>query len=1360
MLSSIQIEGNLIASDLAVSGETVEIRGQSALDFGLKKADKLEDEIAYIWGEAKDQWSIFQRRLGRLAEHDPATSLTREYWAVPLLRLLGYDPTYQAKADVVDGQTYAISHRAGPVKTPPTPDAQLPTPDSPPIHIIGCRVKLEQKPPSGSPRISAHALVQEYLNRTEHLWAIATNGLRWRLLRDSSLMTRLTYVEFDLEQMLNGEDFAAFGVFYRLFHRTRLPQGLEDGDACLLEFYHQEAIQQGGRVRDELYKGVEMALERLGTGFLQHPRSEALRALIKSGELSDRAFFGQLLQLVYRLLFLMVAESRQLLFAMADAEKSRLYREYYSIERLRLLAERPSFTREGFEDLWQGLIVTFRLFAGDEGNWRGELLGLSPLNGQLFGLETLQVLEAAAIDNHDLLMAIRSLSLFEQNRRTQRVNYGALNAEELGSIYEKVLDTAPRLENQDGIWAFRLVAGSDRKTTGSYYTPPELVAQLIKSALEPVIADRLNPSPSGRGAGGEGTPEQAILSLKICDPACGSGHFLLAAARRLGKELARIRTGEMQPGPEPLRLATRDVIQHCIYGVDLNPLAVDLCKLALWIEGLCVGMPLSFLDHRIRCGNSLVGVMDLEVLKEGIPDDAYKPVTGDDQAIASNLKNSNKQQLKAIASGQLSLFNIEFELRQSAYAADAVAVDVVGDNTIAGYAEKVQRYAALRQNSQWWQDFSACNLWTAAFFMGLTSQNLALIPTTEALDRLLQEAKRLESRDMEQGSLFPLGETSRSTPFSVVQIVEAAHQLAAKHRFFHWPLEFPDVFKAGGFDCVLGNPPWERIKLQEKEFFGTRDPEIANAKNSAARKKLIKQLSEKNPELLQAFEDEKHFADAQSKFIRVSGRFLLTASGDINTYAVFAELDRNLVAARGFAGVIVPTGIATDATTAPFFASLIDQKSLKQLISFENEAFIFQNVHNAFKFCILTIAGSKKLVESTTFIYFCRYFVDVSNSQKRFHLTSAEIKKINPNTLTCPVFRTRQDAELTKKIYQHVPVLENEATGENSWGISFMTMFHMSNDSHLFFDQPEADRLPLYEAKMFWHFNHRYSTYENAKQADINSGRLPHSSDECLQNPDYTVTPRYWVEQSEVENRLRDRWNKNWLIAYRAISNATNQRTSIITILPKIAVGHKSPIIFIDDPKTILTACLIASLNSLTFDFVTRQKMGGTDLSYFIVKQLPVIPPDRYTQADIDYIAPRVLELVYTAHDIKPFADDLWQDATPEQRQHFAQQRHPTRSPEHQTIDTQNPENPLPPFRWDDNRRAKLRAELDAKYAQLYGLSRDELRYILDPADIHGPDFPSETFRVLKNNETKKYGEYRTQRLVLAAWDMLDTSGD
>ncbi|WP_016948779.1 N-6 DNA methylase [Anabaena sp. PCC 7108] len=1342
----VQFEGNLLAADITTELLTGNIKGQTPADFGLPKSDKLEDEIAIAWGDAKAYWASFQRQLNRLDAEDTATSITREM-AVLLLKSLGYTPVYTAKAEVVEGQTYAISHRAVSQPDSSITNYELPITNYPPIHIIGCRLDIDKRPPSGTPRLSAHGLVQEYLNKTEHLWAIATNGFRWRLLRDSSLMTRLTYIEFDLEQILNGENFAEFGLFYRLFHRSRLPETADDADKCLLEYYHQESLQQGGRVRERLRDGVENALIQLGNGFIQHHSSDP-RLLSDPGllgEVRDLRYYRQLLRLIYRLLFLMVAESRNLLLIGEDTEKARIYLEYYSIERLRELAERPRYRREGFQDIWQGLRVTFKLF--DE-NWRGRILGLSPLNGDLFGSQTLTDLDDCGIDNYDLLTAIRCLSLYEDKGQIRRVNYAALDVEELGSVYESLLDFHPQIKQNQGIYEFKLVFGSDRKTTGSYYTPPQLVQQLIKTALEPVIEEKLKnltpqppslqgnreyeiqgngenflpPSPTRRGAGGEviSAQEQALLSLKVIDPACGSGHFLLAAARRIGKELAKVRTGESQPAPEPLRQAVRDVIQNCIYGVDLNPLAVDLCKVALWIEGFATGKPLNFLDHRIKCGNSLVGVLDLDCLDAGIPDDAFKAVTGDDKKLATDFKKRNKKERET--QGQLSIFETAAD---DSYIFAKLWQELAdfSENTPQEVKEKERKYQDNLLDNHWWLKYVACNLWTSAFFRPLTEHNLQLLPTTETLNRLKRETvqKVLNSDSNYVSEALPKG-ALRVTNYELQGLIEAANDLAKEKYFFHWPLEFPEVFEDRGFSCVLGNPPWERIKLQEKEFFASRNLDIANAQNKAAREKLIKELPKQNPALAQAFEDAKHDAEAQSKFIREGGRFPLTAVGDINTYTVFAETTRNLINNNGRVGVIVPTGIATDDTCKKFFGDLIQKQNLASLYDFENRGHLFTALHTKTRFCILHI--SKQVNNIIYFSFMSKQVKELTDTEKIIVLSSKDINLINPNTGTCPIFRSNADAELTKKIYQRVPVLENEKTGINPWGISFMAMFHMANDSGLFKNQSGKDLVPLYEAKMFYVYNHRHSFYteEMRKSQQTDFREIELSTIDNLQDPTFVVQPRYWVNHFEVENKL-DNWQKKWLLCFRRISNTTNERTAIFSLAPKIAFGDSVFIMLPTINNSHLISCLYGCLNSLVFDFVTRQKMGGNNLSFFIVKQLPVIPPEKYNEKDIEYITPRVLELVYTSWDMQPFAQDMGYNGEP--------------------------------FIWNPNKRALIRAELDAYYAKLYQLTRDELRYILDPAEVYGADFPSETFRVLKNNEIKQFGEYRTQRLVLEAWDRM-----
>ena len=490
-------------------------------------------------------------------------------------------------------------------------------------------------PPSGRPRLAPHSLVQEYLNRTEHVWGIVTNGLTLRLLRDSSLVRRQAYVEFDLQAILEEQRFHDFAALYRLLHRTRLPRGMADANECLLERYYAQTIEQGGRVREHLRDGVEECLKLLGNGFLAHKDNEELRQKLQSKQLSPAQFYRQLFRLVYRFLFLLVSEDRGLI------SPNPVYRDHYGIARLRrMLDVQAAWTDH--PDLWLSLRTLFHLFQDDK---LSAVLTLAPLNGELFATQTL---DGCTLSNRDLLAAFWYLAYYQERAGapSRRVNYAALDVEELGSVYESLLEFHPDVTFHDSRFTFDLIFGSERKTTGSFYTPPELVNELVESALMPVVRQRLAAAAAADKRDGTGTKHQqaALLSLKIIDVACGSGHMLLAAARRVGKELARLRTGEDEPAPERVREAIRDVISHCIYGVDRNPLAVDLCRVALWLESHTAGKPLTFLDHRIRCGDSLVGVFDVGVLAQGIPDKAFDPCEGDEKATARNAARQNREE--------------------------------------------------------------------------------------------------------------------------------------------------------------------------------------------------------------------------------------------------------------------------------------------------------------------------------------------------------------------------------------------------------------------------------------------------------------------------------------------------------------------------------------------------------------------------------------------------------------------------------------------------------------------------------------------------------------------------------------------
>lgn len=834
--ASVVVEGGLFPADLLDSIAAGAAEGQRAADFGAASG-RLTDTIQSAFADARSHWDSWQRR--RLASALPDARLTRQDWGLKLAELLGYGELHRHReAPEVDGRSYAIYAAAGAA------------PDAPPVHIVGSNQSLERR----AGRRSPHALVQEYLNNGEALWGIVSNGLRLRLLRDSARFTRPTYLEFNLEGIIEGNQYAEFALLYRLLHRSRLPANGAPAHECLLERYYQQGLDQHGRVRERLRDGVESALIALGNGFLRHPDSGGLRRRLlpsdadadadagnagaSSGNganrhggmaaLSATDYYRQLLRLVYRLLFLMTAEERGMLApagggdntnanandtaAGASGESGELYaiyHNYYSVTRLRGRAERPfgdnigSSDRRRAADLWPGLQQTFRLFRADA---PAALLGLKALDGELFGADGCPDLENAAIANYDLLRAMLNLSTFRDDGNVRRrVNYAGIDVEEFGSVYESLLDFHPQISRARGL-EFGLAAGSERKQTGSYYTPPELVRQLVDSALEPVLAERLAAASAassaaggagrgrrrGNGSGtGAGTDAQvaALLALKVCDPAAGSGHFLLAAARRIARRVAQLRSGEDEPAPLTYRTALRDTIRNCIYAVDRNPLAVDLCKVALWIEGHEPGLPLSFLDHRIKCGDSLVGLASWDALDGGIPNAAYKPIAGDDKAAAAEYGKRNRAELK----GRVQLRLGDDASGVAGIARQSIDLADMDENTAGQVQEKAAQYETMRApdpQSDWWTRKVASDLWTSAFF--IPKQPAAElqpygVPTTGTL-----------RQHLETNSAYP-------------ELVGKAVAVSERSGFLHWPLDFPEVFSPGGpggFDVVLGNPPW------------------------------------------------------------------------------------------------------------------------------------------------------------------------------------------------------------------------------------------------------------------------------------------------------------------------------------------------------------------------------------------------------------------------------------------------------------------------------------------------------------------------------------------------------------------------
>lgn len=1359
-LDALVIEGALIAPAQLAAIAAAEAGEQTAADYRLRPGLALRDEIplAYRVGQ-----TLF---AGLMASPEPSAAATAAFTQALMRDVFGFP----------DGTAHAALGGRVPVVMVPPADG-----------LDGASATLSA---AAGRRTSAALALQDRLNGDDGaLWGLACNGLRLRLMRDNPSLTRPAYIEADLRRIFEADALSDFSALWLLLHASRFGAPGTSPTDCALERWRDAGQKVGETARERLREGVEKALALIGDGLLRHPANAALRDRLRSGELPLPEFFNQLLQLAYRMIFLLVAEDRGLLHPPAALAAARaLYAGGYSLSRLRARAVQPA--RDAHDDLWDGLCIVMSALA------RGEpRLGLPALDG-LFAPGGIPHLAGAALANRALLDAVHGLAWLDgAGGAPVPVNWRDIETEELGSVYEALLELTPRLVDGGRGFAFAEGAetrGNQRKTTGSYYTPDGLVQALLASALDPVL-DRVQaedpgtpvehflgreeagtadprhtdamPSPlrlaedldPDRGLGRAvsllppADPAAALLGVRVLDPACGSGHFLLAAGRHIAARVARLRAGGTA-GAAEYRHALRDVARACLHGVDRNPMAIMLAKVALWIETVEPGLPLGFLDANLRCGDALLGVFDLDALRLGIPDAAYKPLAGDDPAACRALRARNRAERDG--QGTLDTEGGGGRLPPVAPLARAAAAwRALPEDSPAEIAAKRSRFEAARSAPDSYALHAACDLYLAAFLspkpLGAeATPRTALVPTTSAV-------------------------WARAAGGQVFGPLEGrAVDLARAARAFHWPLEFPDVMASGGFDAVLGNPPWDRIKLQEKEFFAARAPEVAEAPNAAERKRRIEAL-ERAPHgsrdrvLFAEWETAKRVSEAATEIVRVpgeeGGRFPLTGCGDVNTYSLFAELFTRATSVRGRAGVIVPTGIATDATTAPFFGALIAHQRLVSLHDFQTGLGYFNEIgHARFKFCLLTVAQDGNGKAEPDFSFFSRTAEEFQDPRRHFRLSPAEIARINPNTQTAPLFRTETDAALTATIHECIPIfVRTGAQGGNPWSVEFMAMFHMANDSGLFktaaqlaalglvrqganWVEPSglrppqaalalaggADRgslaldggaarqgcryVPLYEAKMVHQFDHRWATYDGTEARDATK------AEHC--DPGFEPTPRYWLPQHELPALVRDR---GWLLGWRDICRATDERTLIAGIIPTMGCNDKFLLMHPHQPAAFCAA-LYGSLNSLTCDYVTRQKLGGTSFKYFTMRQIAILPPSAYSPAALAFIVPRVLELTYTSHSLAPFARDLG-DARP-------------------------------PFAWDEARRATLRAELDAWYARAYGLTRDELRYVLDPSDTHGPAYPSETFRVLREKEVARHGEYRTRRLVLDAWDGLDDS--
>ena len=1171
-------------------------------------------------------------------------------------------------------------------------------------------------------------------------WGILTNGGVWRLYDYRARPRSTGYFEADLGEILESGDTGRLRTFYLLFRRESF-EAQEGATVSFLETALVEGRRYEQQVAQDLSNVVfERAFPRLVQALAEHTQQEL-------AELRAPALI-----LFYRLLFVLYAEDRGLLPVNDSRYEDYGLRKPVRDDIARRMAGGSALSSRA-TNYYDHLITLSQLI--DQGD---AAIGLPPYNGGLFNDAAAPLLASVRLPDAAFAPIIYDLSHTETPEGRRFVNYRDMSVQQLGSIYERLLEREPVWDDDGNVVA--RPNSYARKDSGSFFTPQELVDLIVDRTLKPLAEERLaafaekavalasDPRPTAERHAElrQLDPAEAVLDLKVLDPAMGSGHFLVTTVDFLSDYIAEM--VEHAPGvPEwldgdyvsPLveRVAAirqdisqraeaadwvmdqaqltdqaiirRMVLKRCIYGVDKNPLTVELAKVSLWLHSFTVGAPLSFLDHHLRCGDSLLGLRVTEAAAElnrlgGLF--AVSAITGAEAA------TDGMERIEEMSDADIA------EVRQSA----TLFQDV--EDTTADLRSLLDLLTGLR--------------WLTA---GMKQRERRSFETqlVDALAEHPDEAYSLLAR-----GLF----TDGSVPESAFgDLWNKARSIAEREEFLHWEAAFPgvwhewqDVCPQGGFDAIIGNPPWDRIKLQEVEWFATRSPELAHAPTAAARKSGVDRLRASGSPLASEFDAAKERAETLGQMIRASGHYPLLGGGDINLYSLFVERAMGLVKPDGIVGLLTPSGIYADKTAAKFFRSVSTGGRVGGLYDFENRKIFFKDIHASFKFCALIFGGEGRRFDETRCAFFLHDSRTIEDPDRCFTLASADFNRVNPNTGTAPVFRTRRDAEITRGIYDRHPVLVDRSAGgeRRAWPVRYVRQFDMTNDSHLFrsaeqmhddgFYRVEGNRwkkgdelyLPLYEGKMVQAFDHRAASVVVNPQ-NLNRPALPKEASLAEHvDTSWVPEPQFWVDEQEVS------WptDLGWAVGFKDVTAPTNARTMIASIMPRSAFGNTLPILMPAANEEALYKgslwLLAACLNSFALDFAARQKVQGQHLNWFVVEQLPVLAPDEYDRqfggtTARDLIRDHVLRLTYVSDDMAPFARDLGHDG--------------------------------PPFIWDEEERLHLRARLDALYFHLYGLSRDDAEYVLS------------TFPIVQREDEAEFGTYRTRNLILAYMSAL-AAGD
>ena len=1329
---------------------------------GIKATAEWKDSVAQPEAFAAFRDGVCQRYEALSRSADPNEAATEQDLIRPVLDLLGWADYLPQQGsirneDIPDHLLFADAEakRRSAARSKPRDryrDA-LVVEESKRFGLVLDTRDENDKTVSGTP----HGQILRYLSTAEIAsegrirWGILTNGGVWRLYDHRSRPRASGYFEADLKTLLDPDNEDGLRVFHLLFRRDSFT--LQKGAKTT---FLEAALAEGRRYEERVAQDLSgVVFEHVFPSLVQAIADATGKSLARIREAA--------LIFLYRLLFVLYAEDRGLLPVNDTRYDDYGLRKRVRDDIARRMADKDTFSSYA-TSYYDHLMTLFRLI--DKGDTS---IGLPPYNGGLFAAATL--LEEARLSDETIAPIIYDLSHTTAGER-RFVNYRDMSVQQLGSIYERLLEHEPVRDGDKIVIRPNPYA---RKDSGSFFTPQELVDLIVERTLKPLAEERLKafedkaarlkrdrrPKAQRKAELLKLDPAEAVLNLKVLDPAMGSGHFLVTAVDFLSdyvaaliervpvvaewldgeyvsplvKRVASIRKEILQRAKEAdwvmdesqltdQAIIRRMVLKRCIYGVDKNPLTVELAKVSLWLHSFTVGAPLSFLDHHLRYGDSLVGLRVSEATEE---------LRRRAQLFFSS----------AIAGAEAATTGMQ-------------RIEEMSDADVAEVRESAALFHGVEETTAELRGLlnSLCGLrWLTA---GMKQKDRAKFekPMVRMLALQPADAYKLLAQGPEHVGDVPPGSNAIAIAWSeFVELWHKARIIADREGFLHWEVAFPGVWyqwqsasPQGGFDAVIGNPPWDRIKLQEVEWFATRDPEIALAPTAAARGKGIQRLRDQGSPLAAEFDDAKNRADRLREVVRAFGDYPLLSGGDINLYSLFVERAMSLVKPDGLVGLLTPIGIATDITSAPFFAERIRACSVKAFLAFENRrGWLFPDIHHEEQPSIFVFAPSQHQFSDFEFCVRISSWEQFKNSNRRFRVSANLLREVNPNTETAPIFRTRRDAELTTAIYRRLPVLVDRSSGEEvkAWPVKYSTMFHMTNDSHLFRTREELEEqesaypiggnrffstsgewVPLYEGKMVQIYNHRYASVrvnpKNISGQGVTDKTLPAK----LQDPAFVPHPRYWVNTKHIPEDSRG----GWRIGFNDVCNTNNARSVIACIVPDAGFGNTLPILSLDEAAPDFDlALLVANLCALVCDYVARQKIQSRHLNKYILEQLPVVPPTRYEAVHFglktagQIVREAVLELTYTSHDMAPFARDMGHvDEAGKVKQ---------------------------PFTWDEEERRHLRARLDALYFHLYGLTKEDAEYVLD------------TFPIVRREDKAACGSYRTRDLILAYMNAL-SAGD